>query len=210
VPTTTRDLERFPYFSAVQRIRTSPAWRAQVGWLGDSPQAQLLGYNPLVMSKLYWLAEQARANPFGTRHFAWIDGAVTHTVPIGLLAYDQLAANLVPYLDRFLLLCFPYPGGREIHGFERRALATYAHTNHVDWVARGGFFGGRAEYIQKAVMLYDAILEHTLARGHMGTEESVLTILAHLHPQMFTRYTLAADGLMYRFFEAVKRGHEAR
>jgi hypothetical protein len=37
----------------------------------------------------------------------------------------------------------------------------------------------------------------------MGTEESVFTILALLHPGMFDRFTLREDGLLATFFDHV-------
>lgn len=200
------DLERFPHFDAIQRIRASPAWRARAGWLPESPQALLPHYNPLVMSKLFWLAEQARANPFGTRHFVWIDGGVTLTVRADLLHRSLCGDRLQRHLERFLFLCFPYAGASEIHGFERAALARYANVAHVEWVARGGFFGGRADFVGEAARLYEVVLRHTLEHGYMGTEESVFTILALLHPGMFERFPLRENGLVMTFFEHVADG----
>src|SRR5690606_29453937 len=80
VPMDRATLEQNPWFTPIQHIRDDPAWRSQATWLAGSPQAALAHYNPLVMSKLPWLAAQARANPFGTRYFAWIDSGITHTV----------------------------------------------------------------------------------------------------------------------------------
>jgi hypothetical protein len=56
----------------VQLIRTSDLWQRQAavtGWLDKAPQAVLLGYNPLVMSKPFLLQKVAHDNPFGTKYF---------------------------------------------------------------------------------------------------------------------------------------------
>jgi hypothetical protein len=200
------DLERFPHFETIQRIRALPSWRGRAAWLPESPQALLPHYNPLVMSKLFWLAEQACTNPFGTSHFAWIDAGITLTVSADALQRSLRGERILHHLERFLFLCYPYTGASEIHGFERAALARYANVEHVEWVARGGFFGGRAEFVAEAARLYDVLLRHTLEHGYMGTEESVFTILALLHPGMFDRFALREDGLLTPFFDHVADG----
>lgn len=200
VPTDHAALERFPYFDRVQKIRKSPVWRDGASWLAASPQAALRHYNPLVMSKLFWLAEQARANPFGTRYFAWIDGGITNTVPLAMLDRALRAPGLANYLRKFLLLCYPYRAAGEVHGFTHGALARYANVPAIEWVARGGFFGGSAAYVVEAARLYEAMLGYTLDQGCMGTEESVFTILAHLHPDIFERSFVHENGLVTGFF----------
>lgn len=199
------DLERSPGWAAVQDIRGNPAWRGQASWLADSPQASLPAYNPLVMSKLPWLAEVASENPFGTAHFVWIDSALGRTVAPAWLRAALTADSLLPRLERFLFLCFPYEGGSEIHGFERGALERRAGVSHVRWVARGGFFGGRQAYVRQARQIYEPLLADTLAAGLMGTEESVFTIMAHLHPALFDRYMIGEDGLVWPFFHDVEQ-----
>ena len=66
----------FPYWDRLQSIRTSKLWKMQgdaAGWLANSPQARLEGYNPLVMSKLLLLRDAARLNPWGSRYHLWMD-----------------------------------------------------------------------------------------------------------------------------------------
>ncbi len=205
VPVDRSSLEAFAYFDKIQLIRGSPAWRRGARWLADSPQAALAHYNPLVMSKLFWLADQARANPFGTRYFAWIDGGITATVPFDLLKTSLQAASLAGYLRKFLLLCYPYPTEGEVHGFAHEALARYANVPAIEWVARGGFFGGSADFVLEAARLYDVMLSHTLEHGYMGTEESVFTLLAYLHPGVFDRFFIGGDGLVAYFFAHLLR-----
>lgn len=198
-------LEAFAYFGKIQSIRNSTAWRLGAPWLSDSPQAELAHYNALVMSKLFWLADQARANPFGTRHFVWIDGGIANTVPIDLLRNALESASFPDYLRKFLLLCYPYGAAGEVHGFDHTALARYANVPAIEWVARGGFFGGAADFVLEAARLYDVTLGHTLDHGYMGTEESVFTLLAHLHPGLFDQFFIGSDGLVAHFFNHLSR-----
>jgi hypothetical protein len=203
VPTDAAALERFPYFDKVQQIRASSSWKSQTAWLPSSPQAFLPHYNPLIMSKLLWLADQAKANPFGTRYFAWLDGGICNTVPLDLLRASLASPRLLKYLRKLLLLCFPYKTPTQVHGFEHAALARYSNVAKIEWVARGGFFGGPIEFVLEAARLYDVMLSETLGHGYMGTEESVFTILANLHPGVFDRFYVGEDGLLARFFAKV-------
>ena len=66
----------FPYWDRLQSVRTSKLWRTQAdiaGWLANSPQARLEGYDPLVMSKLMLVRDAARLNPWGSRYHLWVD-----------------------------------------------------------------------------------------------------------------------------------------
>ncbi len=203
------ELARQPGYDDIERIRTDATWRAQAGWLAESPQASLAGYTALVLSKMRWLADAADANPFGASHLFWIDAGLTHTVPSAYLSAPALATRLVEAADAFLWVEFPYPGGEEIHGFPRRALTGLAGVEAVARVARGGFFGGPREEIPEVAAAFDDLLRTTLADGLVGTEESLFTILAHREPARFAHYLVEANGLLGPFFDALLRG-EAR
>ncbi|MCY6383436.1 hypothetical protein [Hoeflea prorocentri] len=200
VPLDLETLEKQPDFQQIQKIRNSKHWLEQASWLPSSPQARLPHYNPLVMAKMGWLAEEARRNRFGTSRFAWIDAGITHTVPLDLLTKAITSAELAPMLSRFLLLCFPYQPVHEVHGFERAAMERYAGGRPINWVARGGFFGGPEAFVVEANRLYQAMLSFTLHQKLMGTEESILTILGNLHPDIFETRFIGADGLIWPFF----------
>lgn len=190
----------FPAYNRIQQIRQDPGWRSQASWLAGSPQATLPHYNPLVMSKLGLLDASAEDNPFQSDALVWLDAGLARTCGAAL-ADPAWPSLLAAQIKTFLLLSFPYLGGSEIHGFERPAMARWSGGEPVRWVARGGLFGGRPAAIRKVCAVYDACLEATLAAGHMGTEESILTIIAHRHPDLFQREPLAEDGLIAPYLE---------
>ena len=70
-------------FNKIQKIRMSPEWYNQTGWLTDSTQAKLEMYNPIVMSKMFLLNDAAIMDPFNSTHLVWVDGALTNTVHEG-------------------------------------------------------------------------------------------------------------------------------
>jgi hypothetical protein len=195
------DLQSFPFFKEIESIRKNEQWKNKAGWLGESTQAQLNYYNPLVMSKFFFLHDVTFFNPFQSDYFVWIDGALSHTLDLNYLKDQTLIENLPTLLDPFLFLCFPYIGGDEVHGFERKALASYCQTNYVNRVARGGFFGGHKDTIRKFNPIYYDLLRDTLSEGLMGTEESIFTILSYRFEDEINNYMIESNGLVYRFFE---------
>ena len=101
-------------------------------------------------------------------------------------------------------MCFPYSTTTEIHGFSIKKMEELAHVDSIDYVARGGFFGGNIEYISKANELYYSLLDETLKQGHMGTEESIFTLMSYLDPDIYHKHMINDDGLISTFFENIK------
>lgn len=195
----------FAFYDKVQTIRQDPKWFNQVGWLADSTQAKLELYNPLVMSKMFLLNDAAIFNPFGTDYFCWIDAGLTQTVHPGYFSHDNVIRKLEPMLDKFLFVCYPYGQAPEIHGFERKAIARYAGVNHVDRVARGGFFGGHRDVLKDISAAYYHTLQASLNEGLMGTEESIFSILTYTHKERIRIEMIEENGLMGTFFERLKQ-----
>ncbi|HEX6858906.1 MAG TPA: WlaTC/HtrL family glycosyltransferase [Caulobacteraceae bacterium] len=192
-------------YAPTHQIRADPRWLEQAAWLPGSPQAALPAYNPVVLTKPLWLAEQAQHNTFGSSHFYWIDAGLGHTVPGDLLdgeAFRRLAAQH----QRLLLLAYPYAPDREVHGFDADALARLAGVERTRWVARGGLFGGPAAHVREVAGHYSRLLEQTLADGLMGTEESLLTLLSYAHAELFELHFVGADGLIWPFFAELAAG----
>jgi hypothetical protein len=197
----------FIFFDKVQQIRERSEWKEQVGWLTESPQATLKYYNPIVMSKMFMLNDATLYNPFNSENFYWIDAGITNTVHSGYFYHDKVFNNLPEYtaaVDKFIFLSYPYAGGEEIHGFPRNEMARYCNTDYVNYVCRGGFFGGNKKHISTVNSLYYDVLASTLNEGLMGTEESIFTILTHRHPTLIHRFELTDDGMIWPFFEKLK------
>lgn len=201
----------FDFFDNVQTIRNLPEWRQQAAWLEESPQANLEFYNPVVMSKMFLLNNASIFNPFSSEYFYWIDAGITNTVHPGYFYKDGVFDNIPALTDRvnkFLFISYPYIGGEEIHGFPRKEIAQKAKTKYVEYVCRGGFFGGKTEQIHEINSIYYSILSDTINSGYMGTEESIFTIISHLYPHKVYRFEIEDNGLIWPFFEAMKNVQE--
>ena len=82
------------FFPMIQKIRTSPEWYNQVGWLQESTQARLDNYNPLVMSKVFLLHDAKIMDQFNSEYMFWIDGGLTNTVHPGYFTHDKVLDKL--------------------------------------------------------------------------------------------------------------------
>jgi len=193
----------FDFYNQVQNIRNKPEWKNQAGWLTDSPQSSLEYYNPVVMSKFFMLHDSCIMNPFNTEHFYWIDAGISSTVNLGYFSTYNVHEKLTKYISSLLFVCFPYDGQVEVHGFTKSKFNECCNTNS-EYVARGGFFGGRADYIKRFNPKYYDTLRSTLHEGYMGTEESIFTILCYLYPEDISRVMIESNGLLNTIFEALK------
>jgi Bacterial protein of unknown function (HtrL_YibB) len=190
-------------YEKIQKIRNNPDWYNQASWLKDSTQAKLDMYNPIVMSKMFLLNDAAILDPFGSTHLVWVDGGITNTVHEGYFWKDKVISKLEKYMNKFTFVCFPYDGKVEIHGFKYSDICTYSE-DIVNKVARGGIFGGPKGIISNLNGIYHDLLNDTINRGLMGTEESIFTIMTYKYPELIQYYEIEYDGLLGRFFENLK------
>jgi hypothetical protein len=191
----------FPFFNQIQNIRTNANWYNQVGWLKDSTQGSLEYYNPMVMSKMFFLHNAKTLDPFNSTYFYWIDGGISNTLTLDYFHKQSVINNLQNLSDNFLFICFPYETNSEIHGFNIDGMKKFCQSNTVNRVARGGFFGGHKNAISEANALYYTLLNNTLSEGYMGTEESIFTIMTYLEPEQYHYEMIENNGLIYTFFE---------
>ena len=190
-----------PFWDRTQQIRTNPEWYNQTGeygWLKGSPQASLEWYNPIVQSKMFWLHDAAIWNQFNTEYFFWLDAGIMNTVPFDHLVHQNVLDKITKFADPFLFLSYPYEANTEIHGFDFEAMNRYAGQK-VEYVCRGGLFGGHKDILSQANGAYYSLLDKTLSQGYMGTEESIFTLMSYIEPEKYRRYALDGNGLISKF-----------
>jgi hypothetical protein len=115
-------------------------------------------------------------NPFETEYFFWLDAGITNTVPYTHLVDNNALNNLTEHSNPFLFLSYSYEAHNEIHGFRYDKMNELSRSK-VDYVCRGGLFGGHKLQLNEANSTYYSILSRTLNSGYMGTEESIFTII---------------------------------
>jgi predicted O-methyltransferase YrrM len=194
-----------PFWEKTQEIRTNPNWynlTGEQGWLKSSPQASLEWYNPIVQSKMFMLHDASVWNPFNTEYFYWLDAGITNTVPSDHLVENNVFDKITKLTDPFLFLSYPYITNSEIHGFEINAMNRFAGAQ-VEYVCRGGLFGGQKHILSEANGTYYSLLNKTINEGYMGTEESIFTLMSYLDPLKYRRYALDGNGLIVKFTNEV-------
>ena len=194
-----------PFWDRTQSIRTSDEWlniTGEGGWLKNSPQAKLEWYNPVVQSKMFMLHDASVWNPFESSHFYWLDAGIVNTVPSTHFKENLSLDKIIETTEDWIFLSWPYEAQDEIHGFKFDRMNEFAGRK-VDYVCRGGFFGGRKEQLRKANDLYYSLLDRSLNENLMGTEESIFAIMANLFPEQYRRYMLDDNGLIVKFTQAL-------
>ena len=194
-----------PFWDKTQEIRTNPEWynkTGEQGWLRTSPQASLEWYNPIVQSKMFMLNDVTIWNPFNTEYFMWLDAGITNIVYDKFFTENRALDKILPYLESFLFLSYPYEAVDEIHGFDFKTMNRYVG-DKVKYVCRGGLFGGKKDIINQANALYYSMLEKSLNEGYMGTEESIFTLMSYVEPEKYRRYALDGNGLITKFVQAL-------
>lgn len=170
-------------YEKIQEIRTSEKWKNTASWLGNSPQAALQDYNPLVMSKMFMMRDAARRNLWNTTHFLFLDAK--HNCMNPQLMTDKNDHIIRAHMfNKLLMTTFDYTPADEIHGFAYRAFNQYCNKSpdqerHLLRIGRGGIFGGSAFVLEYITAMYDMALTGSLREGLMGTEETVFSILLY-------------------------------
>jgi len=152
---------------------------------------------------MFLLNDAAHFDCFDSTHLFWVDAGLTSTVNLSLLSDNDNLKYFCSNLDKFFFISYPYDAENEIHGFKYPELNRIAGKRVLE-VSRGGFFGGNKKHIREINSEYYALLEYTLGRGLMGTEESIFSIMTYKFPELIDYFLIDKDGLIYKFFEAVK------
>jgi putative endopeptidase len=92
-----------------------------------------------------------------------------------------------------------------VHGFAHDEMKRIASVPSIDYVCRGGFFGGHIKSMELVYSIYDELLYSSLKNGYMGTEESIFTLMSYMYPHLFTTHFIESNGLVYKFFEDMKK-----
>ena len=127
------------------------------------------------------------ANVFDDEYLIWLDAGISQTVYENYFYEQKNLKEITKHVNPFLFLSYPYEATDEIHGFDFEAINRFAGKK-VEYVCRGGLFGGHRDFLSEANGEYYTILDNTLSQGYAGTEESVFAILANLYPQNYRRY----------------------
>lgn len=191
------------YWEPLQKIRNDDNWKNQANWLVNSAQSSLEWYAPIQMSKMFFVEDAVIKNHFNSNYIMWIDAGITLTVPKHYFTEDKILNKVVDFINPFLFLKYPYKAKNEIHGFSFKAMNEYSGTT-VEYVCRGGFWGGKIDVLPSVIKMYNHFLKDSLSKGYMGAEENIFTIMSHLNKNIFKTFEIKQDGLIKTFAEYLK------
>lgn len=129
-------------------------------------------------SKTSLVAEVAEANPFSTKHFAWIDIGIHHLQYISYPQINEIVMN-IPDKVKIPVLCATHPN-------EIKDRSSYYSMNRGK-VAGTIFTGGRNEMITFHKMFMEEF-KVMLNSGRVCLEEQIMGALAGRNPDFFEYY----------------------
>jgi len=189
------------YWDNLQKIRIDPQWYNSTNWLKGTPQYFSEWYNPIVMSKVFFLYEAYVKNKFNSNNYIWIDAGITQHIPKEVVC-DESIKNMAKEIKKILFSSVDYIGS-EVHGFHYDGYKKYT-TLIPDWLCRATIFGCNSDYLEKFKNDYSYYLEDTLKRGYLGTEESIFSLLSCIDSEMYIRYHTTGASMPNIFLQNMK------
>jgi hypothetical protein len=191
----------YRYWDSMQKIRTDINWINSKEWIKQVPQCFSQWYNPIVMSKVFFIQHAHKENFFNTDKFIWIDAGITQHIPTDFINESSII-NMAKKIESVLFTSFDYIGD-EIHGFKYDGYKKYTDIT-PDWLCRATIFGSHANCLDTFVSDYEFLLADTLNRGYMGTEESIYTLLTCINPKFYVRYHTKNESMPKSFLNYMK------
>lgn len=171
------------HWNAFMRVWASYEWQNSVSWLKNTPQSFSEWYNPIVMSKVYFLHDAFQSHVEKANRYIWVDAGITQHIPADAVNKNSIT-NFSRLTDAVTFSSFDYIGQNEVHGFAYEGFTKY--TKEIpSWVCRATLFSSTSEVLQKFRDDYRYYLQDTLERRYMGTEESIFTLLSMLEPNIY-------------------------
>lgn len=191
------------YWDKLQSIRTNPDWYNSCPWLPETPQCFSEWYNPIVMSKVFFLYHAYKINKFNSDKFIWIDAGITQHISTDYV--NDISLNgMGKCINKVLFSSVGYSGAAEVHGFNYSGYKKYTDVI-PSWLCRATIFGCHKNYIEKFKKDYSYYLNDTLDRGYLGTEESIFSLLSCINSSIYNRYhtekAKMPDGFLKKMIE---------
>lgn len=174
------------YLDKVELIRTNPDWYNSCHWLPKTPQSFSEWYNPIVMSKVFFLYDAYKRNKFNSDKYIWIDAGITQHISTEYVNNLSIS-GMANCMNSVLFPSIGYRGENEMHGFHYSGYKKYTNIT-PNWLCRATIFGSHKNYIEKFKEEYSYYLSDTLDNGYLGTEESIFSLLTYVNPEVYARY----------------------
>lgn len=189
------------YWDKLQNIRTDSNWYNSTDWLLRTPQAFSEWYNPIVMSKVFFLYDAYNMDTYDSDNFIWIDAGITQHISKDIVCEKNIN-GMSNHIKTVLFSSIDYVG-TEIHGFDYSGYKKYTDIIPT-WLCRATILGCHKSSIEKFKSDYAYYLTDTLERGYLGTEESIYSLLSCIDPRFYVRYHTTKTSMPDLFLEKIK------
>ncbi len=189
------------YWDRLQSIRLNPDWYNSTHWLTGTPQSFSEWYNPIVMSKVFFVNEAYERDKFNSNTFIWVDAGITQHIPTDIVC-DESLNGMAKRIKSVLFPSIDYVG-TEVHGFDYSGFKKY--TDIIpNWLCRATIFGCDKKYVKKFKEDYSYYLNDTLELGYLGTEESIFSLLTCIDSNTYERYHTERQSMPNKFLQKMK------
>jgi hypothetical protein len=189
------------FWDKLQSIRLDPGWYNSTHWLTGTPQSFSEWYNPIVMSKVFFIHEAYERNTFDSSKFIWVDAGITQHISSDIVCDDSLD-GMAKNIKSVLFPSIDYVS-TEVHGFHYSGFKKY--TNIIPkWLCRATIFGCDRKYVKKFKEDYSYYLKDTLELGYLGTEESIFSLLSCVDAEIYNRYHTEKASMPNKFLQKMK------
>jgi hypothetical protein len=183
--------KNLPMYNDIVDIITKDEWINQATWIKGSALDNKY-YVPLTLLKVWLLGHIANTNPLGSKRFYWIDAGFYSSFginePISEFNFLKLPK------DKFALSSYPYNAVTEIHGYDINIM-TEIIGKKPEYVCRATLFGGSKEQIDGFFSKYEPLIRQSIAKGAIGTEEALFTMVEMMYPDLINRYAMPNGGI---------------
>lgn len=175
-------LQELPYYNYRDKVREN---RKSNAWYNTNNR-NTADYFLLVASKLYFLNESTKMNPFQNTHFIWIDLGIQY---LKYMKDGIIEDNLQHFTDKFKVCYMEYHSEKfiknyaEFYKMGQRGIA-------------GGILSGSIHYIQIVNKLFDEKIRYVINNGYGHGEEQILLELEKDNAELFKIYYGTYDSIL--------------
>lgn len=145
------------------------------------PESFSSEYILLMNSKAHFLREASSRNPFGSKHFFWLDAGYGH----GQAQYPPAgtvwsSASLVHNASLDGKITFMKLHNVNLVGVELRHL----YRKDIALVV-GSFFGGTGPSVNSFYDIYDSVFLNMLKNNYVDDDQTLIVLCYQSHPELF-------------------------
>lgn len=169
------DFKHLPYYK-YKNIMTE-AWNKNRPVF---PHKLTVQYSMLMWCKTEFVGRAMVDNAFNSSHFGWVDFGLSHFT--GTSYFPDLNLD---YSDKIKMMQIKHFSPKTVDVNKKEGKKHYCLV--LDHIA-GTMFCGRADYLEKYIMLFTNKVMNAFNDGYIPTDEPIIPLVIMDHPELFNLY----------------------